>query len=406
MPGFVKYTPTSFGTNPVEDFMTGHRAGSEVYDRDTLFEMGKRAIAKDWQGAQNTAFERGNPALGFQVQSFRDGREDRARMASDRARESEKKMALEAAGLFQNFIDKEADPARRMAMTETFLSSHPALVSSLGRYGVDVKSPDAVSRFFQSQARGYQAPEGAAEARVMEVGGRLVRINPNGTAEEIYSAGPDAGTDEVSQREAAAARLGLDPGSDAYRSYALTGRLPRESEQSLTATDKKAILEADEMVMSTQSAVSELDRAIRLSATAYDGATANERAWLMSLFGASAANDTRELNQAVTQTALQQLKSIFGGNPTEGERKILLDIQGSAEQLAPVRERILSNAKQLAQKRLQFYQDRANEMRGGTYYGQPGRGQAPPAAGPPQTGAKPDYSTLSDDEIMRRLGAP
>lgn len=179
---------------------------------------------------------------------------------------------------------------------------------------------------------------------------------------------PGAELETVHGREAAARAQGMEPGSDAYRSFVLTGKLPREDQQSLTATDKKAILEADESVMASQNAIDSLNRALELSGKAYDGATANERAWVTSQFGSGSGIATRELNQAVTETALQQLKQIFGGNPTEGERKILLEIQGSAELPQQARDNILRRAMQLAQNRLTFYRDRSAELRGGTFY--------------------------------------
>jgi hypothetical protein len=37
---------------------------------------------------------------------------------------------------------------------------------------------------------------------------------------------------------------------------------------------------------------------------------------------------TEELDKTVIGSALTQMKTIFGANPTEGERKILLDMQG------------------------------------------------------------------------------
>jgi len=62
------------------------------------------------------------------------------------------------------------------------------------------------------------------------------------------------------------------------------------------------------------------------------------------------------------------LKAIFGGNPTEGERAILLDIQGSSSQPDAVRQKIFDRAIQLAQRRLEFNYQKANELRGGQYY--------------------------------------
>jgi len=123
---------------------------------------------------------------------------------------------------------------------------------------------------------------------------------------------------------------------------------------------------------------------------------AGERGWLTSQFGSDAGNDTRELNQVVTEGALQQLKAIFGGMPTEGERKILLEIQGSAEMPQEVRDKIYQRALALAERRMKFNKDRADELRSGTYYerdrpaAEPAATPAPAAVGGPQPGTVED----------------
>lgn len=100
---------------------------------------------------------------------------------------------------------------------------------------------------------------------------------------------------------------------------------------------------------------------------------------------------------ATITTTVGQLKAIFGGNPTEGERRVLLDIQGSSSQPDAVRQRIFDRAIGLAETRLKLNQDRANELRGGTYF-KPGatrdsgsQGGGAPAA-PSQRAAPPRLS--------------
>jgi hypothetical protein len=86
--------------------------------------------------------------------------------------------------------------------------------------------------------------------------------------------------------------------------------------------------------------------------------------------------------------ALTQLKSIFGAAPTEGERKILIDLQASVNKPPAVRAEILARAKMLANARLQFNEQRAAQLRGGTYYKPGGTGQSAGAgAGTGQSGA-------------------
>lgn len=162
----------------------------------------------------------------------------------------------------------------------------------------------------------------------------------------------------------------------------------------LSATDRKAIMEADELAQSSGSAIDGLQRAIELSKKAYSGALANESAWLTSQFGNERGVATRELNNIVTEQALSSLKAIFGGMPTEGERKILLELQGTAEQPADVRARILDRALELAKRRQAFYQDRAQELRSGGYY--------KPGGGAVQVEDN-DLSTVSDEELLRML---
>jgi hypothetical protein len=191
--------------------------------------------------------------------------------------------------------------------------------------------------------------------------------------------------DEIAEREEAAPRLGLTKDHPAYPSFVGTGRFPREDQAPLTATDKKAILEADEGVLSAQSAIEGLAKAKELSAKAYDGPTASARAFVTGNMGYQDGKDTMELEQVVTQNALAQMKTIFGANPTEGERKILLDIQGSVNKPKSVRDSIYDRANELIKKRLEFNQRRAAEMRGGTFYGQGGRAVPPASPAAPGT---------------------
>jgi hypothetical protein len=195
-------------------------------------------------------------------------------------------------------------------------------------------------------------------------------------------------SDQIAEREAAAARIGITKDHPAYPSFVGTGRMPREDQAPLTATDKKAILEADEGVMSGESAMEALAKAKELSPKAYEGPLAAQRGYVTGNMGYQDGKDTMELDNVVTTNALNSMNAIFGGNPTEGERKILLEIQGASNQPRSVRDSIFQRAEALVQRRLQFNRQRASEMRGGTFYGQGGRSApAAPNAPPPAPGA-------------------
>ena len=209
---------------------------------------------------------------------------------------------------------------------------------------------------------------------------------------------------QVEQRKRAASGFGLDPSHPSYQSYVLTGKMPREDAQPLTATDKKAILEADEGVLSAETAIEGLKKAKELSPGSFEGPLASQRGYGASLIGNQGGENTVELQNLITSNALTQLKSIFGGMPTEGERKILLEVQGSVNQPDAVRQKIYDRAIALANRRLQFNKQRAESMRGGSFY----RGQSQPRpennAGDPLAQARNAIDQGADrNAVIQRL---
>lgn len=183
---------------------------------------------------------------------------------------------------------------------------------------------------------------------------------------------------QTEQRKAAAASLGLTPENPAYNSYVLTGKMPREDQAPLTATDKRAILEADEAVQTNRAGITALDEAMRISPQAHTGIGASLRAKAGNMLPDAMVPDriaskdssaaTANYENLVLGQALGQLKATFGAAPTEGERKILLELQASADKPDNVRQDILRRAKTLAENRLKFNQERADQLRGGSYY--------------------------------------
>lgn len=136
----------------------------------------------------------------------------------------------------------------------------------------------------------------------------------------------------------------------------------------MSATMQKELFEADETVVAGKGVTQALDTALDLNKTAWDGPFAEQRAYAGALAGNQDAATTLELKNIVTQQALEQLKLIFGAMPTEGERKILLEIQGSVDQPRGVREAIYTRAKALAVRRIAANQQKGEALRNGTYF--------------------------------------
>lgn len=229
-------------------------------------------------------------------------------------------------------------------------------------------------RLLNSSTAKWLEAQGAAPELV-----QMAQAGAGADAFRFFQAGQGGGAfdPDLIQRKNAAAAFGIDPNTPEGRSYILTGNLPN-NDKGVTAGDRQAIREADDQVMSADNASITLKRALDLSPSAMTGATSGTRAFLANnlpdvmvpdfIASPDDARITTELDNTVTAGALEQMKSIFGGNPTEGERAILLEIQGSSSQPKAVREAIYKRALAAVERRKQFNSDRATELRGGTYY--------------------------------------
>ena len=171
----------------------------------------------------------------------------------------------------------------------------------------------------------------------------------------------------------------------------------------LSATAQKELFEADDVSNSAANAIGILksiitpDEKTKKSQNdiAYGGGLGNLRTSAMGFVPGNyeGENASVDLKNKVTGQALENLKVIFGGMPTEGERKILLDMQGSLDQTPQQRKTIFERAIELAERRQKLAQDKAKRLREGTYFG----------AG---TATNQDGGSVLDqaDAILRGLG--
>jgi len=137
----------------------------------------------------------------------------------------------------------------------------------------------------------------------------------------------------------------------------------------LSSASEKELFEADDGIQAGKNIVGILKGALDLNDKAYSGYFAKSRAVARSnLPGESEqANATINLDNMMTGQALESLKLVFGGMPTEGERKILLEMQASAEKTPKQRKDIIDRAVKAAENRIIFNTNKAKSLRSGTH---------------------------------------
>ncbi len=221
----------------------------------------------------------------------------------------------------------------------------------------------------------YTAPNPAVDEKPIAVGGNLV--NPQGKV--IYQGEKEQ--DPVTRSEVIMqGGKQMVVGVTQSGKTKVIGEAPPSSEKAtnLSPAAQKELFESDDTIAASQNAASALKQALALNSQAFAGPLAKERAATLSAIpGAKspAADATVSLDNLVTGQALEQLRATFGGMPTEGERKILLDIQGSVNLQPQQRQEIWERAIKLANRREEINRQKAEQLRGGTYM-KPGGGTA------------------------------
>lgn len=137
----------------------------------------------------------------------------------------------------------------------------------------------------------------------------------------------------------------------------------------ISATEQREIFEVEDVVNSGLGTVKTLEEALNLNNQAYEGSLSGWRKTVGQLFSSDDPQyvATENFDNLVVTGALQSLKATFGANPTEGERKILLDLQAISSKPRAVREEILRRALAAAKTRIARETTRLQRLKGGEY---------------------------------------
>lgn len=142
----------------------------------------------------------------------------------------------------------------------------------------------------------------------------------------------------------------------------------------ITGVQARELNDADEAVFQSGLVQKQLQAALDLNDKAYSGFGALTRAEaagkITGMVGGkpnAEADATISLNNIITTQALESLKLTFGAAPTEGERKILLEIQGSVDKTPAQRKDIFERAMTMAKAKQGFHSRKAEAIRSGTW---------------------------------------
>lgn len=180
-----------------------------------------------------------------------------------------------------------------------------------------------------------------------------------------------------------------NPEYAAFRNKQQFDPVTGEPVRKLSATEQKEVFDLQDKADATAGAIAALQSAKEIltrpgseSAPApYTGFGADARtaAARIPVIGNIVADKgraaaTTEAKNLVTEQALGSMKAIFGGNPTEGERQILLQLQALPTYTPEEQSAIIDNAIQAATRRQSQFGTRMKQLETGDYFTQPNLG--------------------------------
>lgn len=208
---------------------------------------------------------------------------------------------------------------------------------------------------------------------------------------------------------------GMDPTSPEGRK----AMFPR-TDTPVSATDKKAIFEAEDALPALQGTVENLNRALQLNDKTFTGMGAGTRAWLGSglhdlavpdFFADKKGSDaTTEWQKIMGPEALQNMASTLKGATTDFELRKFIDMLGDPSTPVKVRASVIQRLQTLAQRKIEIQNARVRDLRGGQYF-KPGGGgaqgygaQAPAGGGDPLSAARDAINNGADrGAVIQRL---
>jgi hypothetical protein len=144
----------------------------------------------------------------------------------------------------------------------------------------------------------------------------------------------------------------------------------KEKDTKLTPAEVKMKSETEDLIGNADQALRDLKQAYKLNPNTFDGSLLDKGARL--LLENTASNDpkvvaTRTLENLLSKEAIGKLRASFGANPTEGERAILLQLEGINSKSQKERAAIMLNTFEALGESIKRQKKRLNEINAGLY---------------------------------------
>jgi hypothetical protein len=128
--------------------------------------------------------------------------------------------------------------------------------------------------------------------------------------------------------------------------------------------------EAEDTIATGKQSLADLKQAYALNPNSLAGGWMDKgQQWLAEAAGSKDPTivNTRILNNLLGSQGLAKLKSTFGGNPTEGERAIMLELEGIGSKTKEERAAIIKRTYKVLQDKQAREQARLDQINSGAY---------------------------------------
>lgn len=184
--------------------------------------------------------------------------------------------------------------------------------------------------------------------------------------------GMTPGTPEFIQYVRERSQQDVENADELARSRALTAdlsrRLQEQRSNELSNQEVNLRIETENSIAGAQQALLDIRDAYRFNENSFEGGLL-DRATRLFLENTNPRSpivvNTNRLENLLGQQGLEKLKATFGGQPTEGERRILLELEGIGSKTIEERRQIIQRTYSIIQQRIEREQKRLDDILSG-----------------------------------------